>query len=240
MISKSQIKSITALGQKKYRQTSGLFVAEGVKVIAELYNAGLKLHSLHSTSPIKLASEKQEPISASELKKISFLKTPNVALAVFEIPSEEKNKVSKLTLVLDSVRDPGNLGTIIRMCDWFGVERLICSNNTADCYNPKVVQATMGSIARISVIYTDISEVLKNTSLPVFGAFMEGTNVYSKKLPEEAYLVMGNEGNGISAAIENLVSEKISIPQFGKSRDTESLNVATATAILLSEFKRSI
>jgi len=240
LISKSQIKSITALGQKKYRQTAGLFVAEGPKVIAELIDSGLKLHSVYSISSLKIASEKLELISASELKKISFLKTPNEALAVFEIPSEEEQINPKLTLVLDSVRDPGNLGTIIRMCDWFGVEKVICSTDTVDCYNPKVVQATMGSIARVAVVYTNILEILKDTSLPIYGAFMEGTNVYSKTLPEDAFLVMGNEANGVSSAIESLISEKISIPQFGKSHNTESLNVATATAILLSEFKRII
>jgi len=239
LISKSQIKLITGLGRKKYRDELGLFVAEGPKVIRELFNSGLNLHLLYSINSLNISSEKEQLISTSELKKISFLKTPNEALAVFEISSEEKRGAKGLTVVLDSVRDPGNLGTIIRMCDWFGVETLLCSNDTADCYNPKVIQATMGSIARVSVIYLDIEEVLKQSLLPIYGAFMDAKDVYSEKLPDDAYLVMGNEANGISEKIESLISEKISIPRFGNIQQAESLNVATATAILLSEFKRS-
>ena len=140
---------------------------------------------------------------------------------------------------MDAVRDPGNLGTIIRLCDWFGVTQLICSKDTTDCYNPKVVQATMGSLARVSICYTDIQKFIAESSLPVYGAFMEGKNVYTQNLLQDAILVMGNEANGISEKIEKLITEKISIPQFG-NQTTESLNVATATAILLSELKRSI
>ena len=141
--------------------------------------------------------------------------------------------------MLDAVRDPGNLGTIIRLCDWFGITQLVCSRDTADCYNPKVIQATMGSIARVEVTYGDLESYIKNSNLPVYGACMEGVNVYTQTWAANGILVMGNEANGISEGISKLLHEKITIPQFGKKHETESLNVATATAILLSEFKRS-
>jgi len=140
-------------------------------------------------------------------------------------------------VALDAVRDPGNLGTIIRLCDWFGIKHLICSEDTVDCYNPKVLQATMGSIARVNMVYTDLEDFLKNTALPVYGAFMDGEVVYDKKLPPGGILVMGNEANGISSSVAKHTTERISIPQFGEAT-TESLNVATATAILLNEIRR--
>jgi TrmH family RNA methyltransferase len=139
---------------------------------------------------------------------------------------------------MDAIRDPGNLGTIIRLCDWFGVTQLICSLDTVDCYNPKVVQATMGSIARVNIQYCDLSEYLKKTSAPIYGGVLNGENIYNLKTPKSAILVLGNEANGISDQIVELISSKITIPQFGDSQKTESLNVATATAILLSEFNR--
>jgi len=140
-------------------------------------------------------------------------------------------------LVLDEVRDPGNLGTLIRLCDWYGIEHLICSEQTVDCFNPKVVQATMGSLTRVNLVYTDLETYLSKQKLPVYGAFMDGENVYRSQLPEEAILVLGNEANGVSAAVSEKIQQKISIPQFGSST-TESLNVAIAGAILVSEFKR--
>lgn len=239
MISKGQIKSITGLQQKKYRDKAGLFVAEGPKVIAELKKQGVEMVSFFSILPSEITSEKDQLVTAAELQKISFLKTANTSLAVFKIPSEKPLVSEGLVVALDAVRDPGNLGTIIRLCDWFDVSQLVCSLDTADCYNPKVVQATMGSIARVPVVYTDLSEFIKNTALPVFGGCMEGKNVYKEKLPANAVIVMGNEGKGISSFIEKLLTHTITIPQFGASQDTESLNVATATAILLSEFKRT-
>ena len=239
MISKSEIKSITQLQQKKYRDQRNVFVAEGPKVITELLNEGLIIESFFSTEDTHMLKESHRQISSQQLQKISSLKTANVALAVFEKPNPLPFEHSGLTVALDAVRDPGNLGTIIRLCDWFCVKHLLCSEDTADCYNPKVVQATMGSIARVSVHYLDLEQVIHETTLPVFGAFMEGTSVYATPLPEEGILVMGNEANGISEALSNLVQKKISIPQFGM-QSTESLNVATATAILLSEFRRSI
>lgn len=242
MVTKSQIKLITSLQQKKFRIKHQLFFVEGTKVIQEFYQAGWKLHSLFTTSIISgLPESKTTEISSTDLKKISALKSPNTALAVFEI-SAPKNYTNKgIQVALDDVRDPGNLGTIIRLCDWFGVQHLICSDNTVDCYNPKVLQASMGSLARVNVLYTKLETFFTNeNSLPVYGAFMEGQSVYEEQLPDEAILLMGNEGKGISEQLERYLTKKVSIPQFGNSNETESLNVAMATSILLSEFHRSI
>ncbi len=241
MVSKSQIKLITSLRQKKYRSKHQLFFAEGTKVIDELYQAGWKIYTLFSTGKIDgIPEDLTTIISENELKKISNLKTPNKALGVFYFQQQNELKSEGVTVVLDDLRDPGNLGTIIRLCDWFGVKNLVCSPDTVDCFNPKVVQSTMGSIARVSVHYMDLEKFMENNSLPVFGAFMDGENVYKKNLPEQALLVMGNEANGISGKMEKYISKKISIPQFGNVHHTESLNVAMATAILLSEFHRTI
>ncbi|AJR03594.1 TrmH family RNA methyltransferase [Siansivirga zeaxanthinifaciens] len=238
MLSKSQIKLITSLKQKKYRVQHGLFVVEGVKTINELLKSHLQMHRLYTTETFNIDAKLEVLITESELKKISFLTTPNTALAVFEIPKPKKIQENSLIVALDAVRDPGNLGTIIRLCDWFGISDLVCSTETVDCFNPKVVQATMGSITRVNISYLDLNQFLSDTKLPVFGAFMEGANVYETTLINKGVLVMGNEANGISKTIEALINNKISIPRFGNIQATESLNVATATAILLSEFKR--
>ncbi len=240
MVSKNQIKLITGLHQKKFRQADGLFVAEGVKVIGELLSEGFSLEHLYVTDAVfpEVPKHKTTGISETELKKISALSSPNNCLAVFHIPETKPVDQTGLIVALDDIRDPGNLGTIIRLCDWFGISELVCSNETADCYNPKVVQATMGSLARVNVSYIDLGDFLKNTELPVFGTFMDGENIYQKKLPETGVVVFGNEANGISSAVEKFMQQRISIPRFGKLQKTESLNVATAAAIILSEFRR--
>ena len=239
MLSKNQLKLITSLKQKKYRIQHGLFVAEGIKVVKELLNSPIELVDLYCTEELdEFLSYNPAIISDKELSKISNLKTPNKVLGVFKIPSQNSYKDKGLVLVLDDIKDPGNLGTIIRLCDWFGIEQLVCSNETVDCYNAKVVQATMGSLTRVSIIYEELIPFFKNTSLPVYGALLDGENVYESKLPKDAILVIGNESNGISTAIINLIPNKITIPRFGNLQQTESLNAATATAILLSEFKR--
>ncbi|MBC9797022.1 TrmH family RNA methyltransferase [Sinomicrobium weinanense] len=240
MVSRNEIKLITGLHQKKYRNRHGMFIAEGVKVITELHNAGMELRELYTTDSglFPFAAQRSREISESILKKVSQLKTPNKALALFDIPEERKTGYSGLIVALDDVRDPGNLGTIIRLCDWFGIEDLVCSTTTVDCYNAKVVQATMGSLARVNVVYRDLPEFIKNAELPSFVADMEGVDVYTASLPEKGILVMGNEANGISAEIRSLADHLISIPRFGRVQQTESLNVATATAVLLSEFRR--
>lgn len=241
MLSKNQIKLITSLQQKKYRKQHQLFFAEGVKVIEELLRSKYELQTLFVTEPLdfKVSTDKIYTISPAELKKISALTTPNNCLAVFKIPMEYFSLKEGLIVALDDVRDPGNLGTIIRLCDWFGVEQLVCSSETVDIYNPKVVQATMGSIGRVAVLYTDLVSFLKTTSLPVFGTFMDGENIYKKDLPSNAILIMGNEANGISDEVAQCMTSKLTIPRFGQLQETESLNVATATAIILSEFKRN-
>ncbi|TVZ57794.1 TrmH family RNA methyltransferase [Flavobacteriaceae bacterium MAR_2010_105] len=236
MLTKSQVKLISSLSQKKFRSQHGLFVVEGVKGIQEFLNSNLKLHQLYATANI--FNSETTLISEQELKKISNLKTPNIGLAVFEIPKPKPIDATQLIVVLDDVRDPGNLGTIIRLCDWFGIKDLVCSNATVDCYNAKVVQATMGSLTRVNMSYVDLKTFIKSTHTEKFGTFMNGNSVYNEELPHKGILILGNEANGISAEIEALVDKRISIPRFGHQQATESLNVATATAIFLSEFKR--
>ncbi|WP_026725272.1 TrmH family RNA methyltransferase [Flavobacterium sasangense] len=240
MVSKNQIKLITSLQQKKYRKQEQLFFAEGVKVVQELLHSNFELQDLFTTKQdfLTVPKNKVHAISEVELKKISALTTPNTCLAVFKIPKVKEMVEKGLIVALDDVRDPGNLGTIIRLCDWFGIETLFCSEESVDIYNPKVVQATMGSISRVNVVYGNLETFLSQTKLPVFGTFMDGNNIYQEELPKEGIIIMGNEANGISTSVEKLVSERIAIPRFGNLQVTESLNVATATAIILSEFKR--
>lgn len=238
MLSKSQIKLITSLKQKKYRLQYGFFVVEGVKTITELISSDFELVNLYTTESFNFDDTKEEIISETDLKRISFLKTPNKALALFKIPFSKNIDLNQLIVALDDVRDPGNLGTIIRLCDWFGVKDLVCNYETVDCFNPKVIQATMGSISRVNITYLNLSEFLKENRLHSFGTFMDGESIYSKPLSKQGVLILGNEANGISKEIEKLVTEKLSIPRFGNLRATESLNVATAAAIVLSEFKR--
>jgi RNA methyltransferase, TrmH family len=240
MVSKNQIKLITSLQQKKYRFIHQLFFAEGIKVIQELIESNFELIHLYTTQNDfdEVSTDKKVIISESDLKKLSALNSPNTCLAVFKMPLEKKIIASGLILALDSIRDPGNLGTILRLCDWFGIDKLICSKETVDIYNPKVVQATMGSIARVNVNYINLENFIRQTQLPVFGTFMDGNNIYKTNLPEEGIIIMGNEANGISPELEELAKNRISIPRFGTIQKTESLNVATATAIVLSEFRR--
>lgn len=241
MVSKNQIKLITSLQQKKFRQIHQLFIAEGVKVIQELLQSNFVLEHLYVTQNIfeTISSDKKTQISEQDLKRISCLSTPNNCLALFQIPEQKPRNDKGLIVALDDIRDPGNLGTIVRLCDWYGIDQMVCSEQTVDVYNPKVVQATMGSISRVSVAYLDLEKYLKRASAPIFGTFMDGKNVYKENLPQEGILVLGNEANGISEKIEKLVSDRLAIPRFGDLQQTESLNVATATAIFLSEFKRN-
>jgi len=240
MVSKNQIKLITSLQQKKYRSSNQLFFAEGIKVIQEMLESNFELVHLYTTQNDfeEVSKDKKTLISESDLKKITALATPNTCLAVFKIPAEKKIIESGLILALDSIRDPGNLGTILRLCDWFGISQLICSKETVDIYNPKVVQATMGSIARVNVNYIDLENYIGQAKLPIFGTFMDGDNIYKTDLPQEGIIIMGNEANGISPELEKLIKNRLTIPRFGTLQKTESLNVATATAIILSEFRR--
>jgi len=241
MVSKNQIKLITSLQLKKYRIAEELFFAEGVKVIQEFLQSNFELVHLYSSkSDFKEVLESKKTIvSEDDLKKISALNTANSCLAIFKIPKVREINQMGLILALDDIRDPGNLGTIIRLCDWFGIEQLVCSTSTVDLFNPKVVQASMGSLSRVNVNYLDLNSFLKNSSIPVFGTFMDGKNIYTVQLPQDGIIVMGNEANGISESIEQIIEERLTIPRFGKLKQTESLNVATATSIVLSEFRRN-
>lgn len=234
-ITKNEIKLIKSLSQKKNRLNTKLFPVEGLKGINEFLDSHFELYQLFTTQMV--FESECRLISDKDLLRISNLKSPNTAIALFKIP-EPKPEIDKgLILVLDDVRDPGNLGTIIRLCDWFGISQLICSLETVDCYNPKVVQATMGSLTRVQINYLDIESYIESSTLPSYGTFMDGVSIYKSELPSEGLIIMGNEANGISPSIEALVDERIGIPRFGNLKATESLNVATATAIVLSAFK---
>lgn len=240
MVSKNQIKLISSLQQKKYRGAHQLFIAEGVKCIQELLHSHFVLEQVYSTQNDfeSLPATKKTLVTEAELKKMTALTTPSSCLAVFKIPKPTPIDDKGWIVALDAIRDPGNLGTILRLCDWFGIEQVLCSKETVDVFNPKVVQATMGSITRVKVAYLDLTTYLQETTLPILGTFMQGDVLYKTQLPKQGIIVLGNEANGISPTIEALVTQKITIPRFGQLQQTESLNVATATAIVLSECKR--
>ena len=238
MLSSNQRKLISHLKKKKYRLEKNLFVAEGKKVVNELINSHWPFESLFSTE------EDFHPISKlltpDEMKKISNFKTPSQALGVFILPEPQKILSEPITIGVDGISDPGNLGTIIRLIDWFGISELICSKNTVDCFNAKVIQASMGSIARVKCHYvTNLGEVLTKMQKPIYGATIGGDSIYSTKLPNKASYVFGSESHGISKPLFNYLKAEFSIPSFkdGDNR-AESLNVANATAIFLSELFR--
>jgi TrmH family RNA methyltransferase len=241
MVSKNQIKLITGLQQKKYRNEHQLFLAEGVKVIQELLQSNIVLDHLFETESIfeTVPTAQKTLIKEADMKRMSALNTPSSCLAVFHIPAPKPIDSKGLIVALDDIRDPGDLGTIIRLCDWFGVTQLLCSKETVDLYNPKVIQSTMGSLCRVQVNYVDLDAFISETTMPVFGTFMDGNNIYKEQLPFEGILIFGNEANGISSTLEQKIKNRIAIPRFGNLQQTESLNVATATAIFLSEFRRN-
>ncbi len=236
MITKNQIKLIKSLSLKKNRQKEQLFIAEGVKLVAELLNSNFEFHEIFAINEwiLKNTDVRTIKVSASELDRISNLKSANNVLAIVKIKEENLSITDGLTLVLDDINDPGNLGTIIRTCDWFGVKQLVCSKSTVDCFNPKVVQSAMGSLFRVPIMYTDLEEYLTKVDTPIYGAFVYGENVRNVKVPESVHLIMGNEANGISEEINKLITDKVAIKNIGNS--AESLNVAVATSILLHEF----
>ena len=254
MISKNKLKYIHSLEQKKARQREGVFVAEGTKTVNELLLADFCPQCLIGTeawfdSMPESPARKAEHIivTEDELRKASFLQHPQQVMGIFLAPQSESLPApewfdSNLCLVLDGVQDPGNLGTIIRIADWFGISTIICSRETADAFAPKVVQATMGSIARVRVVYTSLPHLVDRLPKdhPVFGTLLDGENIYAKELPQHGIIVMGNEGNGISAEMRSRISQKLLIPTFATTADkADSLNVAVATAIVCSEFRRS-
>ena len=211
-------------------------MVEGNKIIKELKNSPFVIREIYSTDDTGLdfTKSKIRPITERELKKISLLLHPKDSVAVCELRNQTPISTD-IQLVLDNIQDPGNLGTIIRLADWFGIEQIICSENTVDFYNPKVIQATMGSFTRVNIVYQNLKELLQNTDRPVFGTDMTGKNLYKTDFPKSFYLVLGNEGNGISPEIKNLVTENLTIPRFGRLQSTESLNVSMAAGIILGQ-----
>ncbi len=245
MVSKSQISLIKSLQQKKFRREQRLFVAEGFKSVEEFITSGYQVHKVYYTPAVaaklhKLSKKTNiEEISAVELNKMSSLTTPQEVLAVIHLPDwpeiTREELLNRFTLVLDGVQDPGNLGTIIRTADWFGIKNIICSEDTVDAYNPKVVQATMGSLARVNLHYANLAQLIPQLNLPIFGAMLNGENIYSTDFGNEGLIAMGNEGNGLRPDIQALITKSVTIPRSGQA---ESLNVAIATALFCSEISR--
>ncbi|RGM46849.1 MULTISPECIES: RNA methyltransferase [Bacteroides] len=246
-LSKNRIKYIRSLELKKNRKAEKVFLAEGPKLVGDLLGhfncrflvATAEWISAHRELPIEEVNE----VSEEELSRVSFLKTPQQVLGVFEQPDEifDVSVINhSLCLALDDVQDPGNLGTIIRLADWFGIEHIFCSLNTVDVYNPKTIQATMGGIARVKLYYTSLPGLISSLKdTPVYGTFLDGENIYSQPLSAHGLIVMGNEGNGISKEIKRLINRKLYIPNYPSNRETsESLNVAIATAVVCAEFRR--
>jgi TrmH family RNA methyltransferase len=251
MLSKNKIKFLQSLSLKKNRDETGLFIIEGEKSIQEVLQSPIKMKSIIGSEEIimQYTSPQLEylPATYAEIKKISSLQTPQGVLAVCEQPGKKPifpHITDKLTLVLDDIQDPGNLGTIIRLCSWFGIENVVCSVNTVDCYNPKVVQSSMGSIAKVSVQYTNLQPFLnecRDQNLEIYGAFLDGKNIYAENLLNKGIIVMGNEGKGISPEIEKIITKKITIPNYSiNNSGVESLNVSIATAIICGEFRRQL
>lgn len=251
MIGKSTIKRIKSLALKKYRQKEKLFLVEGDKNVLEVLQSTYKVQQLFATEAFLSENtdhvqQAAEIVSATEdeIKKLSLQKNPQRSIAVCNLPTQNlpPEKINDLSLYLDGIQDPGNLGTIIRICDWFGISQLFCSPDTADIYNPKVIQASMGSFCRVDVKYIPF-EVLLNvarySAIPVYGTFVNGENMYTQKLPASALLVIGNEGNGIRKSVEKEIGNRIAIARFAQQNNgPESLNAAVATGIICAEFKR--
>nr|WP_299205289.1 RNA methyltransferase [uncultured Brumimicrobium sp.] len=238
MISKEQIKYIRSLHRKKFRDLHQQFIIEGPKMIAEsIQYAPDCLQKIYGTESVQEQLPEHvefEEIDTKALGQISTLKHPQKQVAVCTYLPQHTTRPD-FYIALDTIQDPGNLGTILRLASWFGVEHIIASKETADCYNPKVVQASMGAIFNVNIEYVDLKEEFENTNLPLFGSLLEGENIYTKNIQKKGILVMGNEGNGISSDLLPLITDPITIPKFGKG---ESLNVAMATSVFLSEFSR--
>lgn len=245
MLSKAQISLVTSLQHKKFRKQHGLFIVEGIKSVAEFINSTYSVQTLFYTEGLETKlgkiphKIKSYALTAAEFQKISSLTHPQGVLALVEIPAAKELSIADLqdtfTICLDDIQDPGNLGTIIRTAEWFGFKQIICSAGTVDAYNNKVVQATMGSLARVEVIYTDLIPLFQAAKLPVYGALLAGENIYQTDFAAAGFIVMGNEGNGLSTEVIAQVDKAVTIPRIG---DAESLNVAVATTIFCSEIVR--
>ena len=241
MISKNQLKLIRALGQKKQRKQLGQFLVQGEKNVLELLNSTMSIQHIFAPAEFIAAhtsilpADKTIEAQEQELTKVSTLSSNNAAIAVVNIPEVQQAQFKGVTLVLDGVSDPGNLGTIIRLADWYGIEQIVCSLDCADTYNPKTISSTMGSFTRVKVNYQDLTQVLTNNNLPVYGAYLDGQSGHSTEFKQDCLLVMGSESHGIRHDIARFITDKITIPAFGAA---ESLNVAMATGIILDNMKR--
>lgn len=248
-LSKNKIRTIASLAKKKERDALGLFLAEGNKLVSDLLPV-FRCRTLICTASFleEHPSPKAEEViitEKEEIRKASLLQSPQSALALFDqphYPMDQRQMSKQLVLALDTIQDPGNLGTIIRVADWFGIENIVCSQETADVYNPKVIQATMGAIARVKVHYVDLAQYLQeNQETPIYGTFLDGADMYKQELTPHGIIVMGNEGNGISESISKLINRRLFIPNYPQGRATsESLNVAMATGIVCAEFRRRL
>jgi TrmH family RNA methyltransferase len=240
MVTKSELKYIQSLSDKKVRLETGCFIAEGVKLVGEMIAAGYPLKAVYALDSWESPDTSIEVnrVEAFELEKMSLLQTPNQVLAVALMPQKTKeiDVAGQLTIVLDGIQDPGNLGTIIRTADWFGIEQIVASEDTADVYNPKVIGATMGSFMRVSVSYKNLAAWLPTIKLPVYGALLEGENVFTTKVPKQGLLVIGSEGKGLSRLVQENCDAILSIPI---ARDTESLNAGIAASVALYEVSKA-
>ena len=240
MVSKKDIKLISSLKQKKFRDLNKSFVVEGKKSISEFLDSKFELIKLFSIDCSFFADiNRQVEVKSEELKKISFFNSPDDHLAIFKIPNQKSINETRLIVALESIRDPGNLGTIIRTCEWFGVNDIICSNDSVDCFNPKVVQSAMGSLSRISINYLDLNSYLKNTKLNLTGMTLNGDSLYNNKSSfEKGILIFGNEANGISDKLLSLLNQNLTIPRSINSDFPESLNLSISVGVVLGEIKR--
>ena len=243
-MTKAEIQLVRSLADKRARDEHGLFVAEGEKLISEIRSSKLRIRKIYALEGL-FAGAEVEVVSPKEMERLSLLKTPSKAVAVVEIPRHKLHThelKGQLVLALDEVQNPGNLGTIIRLADWFGITDIVCSRSSADCFNPKVVQATMGAILRVRVHYVDLEQFIREATaqqIPCYGTFLEGENLYTTPLTEGGIVVMGNEGQGISGAVAERVTHKLFIPPYPATRHgSESLNVSIATAVICAEFRR--
>ena len=244
MITKAEIQLVRSLADKRNRDELGLFVAEGEKLVEELRHSSLRVRQIYALEGV-MEGDDVQVVTPKEMERLTMLKTANNSLAVVEQPRHKFNPATlaeNLVLALDDVQNPGNLGTIIRLADWFGISDILCSPATADCFNPKVVQATMGAILRVRVHYLDLPTVLqeaKSQGVPIYGTFLDGENIYDRELDQRGVIVMGNEGKGISTGCAAAVTDRLFIPPYPADRDgSESLNVAIATAVTCAEFRR--
>ena len=235
MITKNQIKLINSLRLKKNRIQSGFFIAEGEKIIDELIESKLEVVNIFSSSEKYNISDYYISISSSQLKQISNLKTPNKVLGLFKIPKSSEIDFNSNIIALEEINDPGNLGTIIRLCDWFGIKNIICSSNSVDCYNPKVIQASMGSICRVNISYMDFHKFLDSKNYNIVAADLNGQNLRDFTFSDNQIIFFGSESNGLSKTLSSKMDHKITIQRYNDN--VESLNLATSVGIILSELK---